>query len=113
MMQIERYNSCLCYHISKKRLNVISNFLFLDECGDRSSVRVRHWYQGQRPLDYFDDLHEAITDAWDRMLQTYIDNLVSSIPARCASVLLSSSGPTKYRSTFMAVISRPVLNYFV
>ena len=57
---------------------------------------VKEVYQGYRQFDYLDDLRECITDAWDRMPQHYINNLIESKPSRCGRVVLARGGPTKY-----------------
>ena len=57
---------------------------------------VRDVYQGYRQFDYVDDLKEALIDAWDRMPQNYINNLINSMPSRCGNVIIAKGGPTKY-----------------
>ncbi len=57
---------------------------------------MRDVYQGNRQLDYLDDLKEAILDAWDRMPQTYINTLVESMPTRYAKGVTSRGVPIDY-----------------
>ena len=56
---------------------------------------VLNVYQRYRQFEYVDDLKEAFIDAWDRMLQDYINSLINSIPSRCGNAKTEKGGVTK------------------
>ena len=57
---------------------------------------VREVYYNYRQFDYLDDLKDGIITAWDKLTQSYINNLIESMSARCGNVVLKRGNPTKY-----------------
>jgi AAA15 family ATPase/GTPase len=42
------------------------------------------------------ELREKIEEVWNEMPQSMLDKLIDSMPRRCAAVIKSKGGPTKY-----------------
>eukprot|EP00171_Calliarthron_tuberculosum_P023158 IDg23158t1 len=53
-------------------------------------------YKEFRQFEYEDDLHEAITAAWDRINESALRAVIASMPDRLTEVLLKRGDPTHY-----------------
>ena len=72
---------------------------------DRTKIWSRNRKSNPGPrsaqFDRVNDREEALIDAWHRMLQSYITNLINSMSSRCCNAIIAKGGSANWVSTHL------------